>query len=300
MIDTVRVQWQGIRYDEGVRDWLLSEYKTPEFHSRWYDEGLPWQGATVQDTTFGTIQIKSNKQGNYLVAERSLPKFMYQENCRVLSTEEAEEGLTALVAGVEERFREWWDVPHPRDTAKVQRLDLCYQQQVPCSGEVFVHVARSLKSRKLVMHLDGLQMQQNRQELARWYDKGIESGDERYLNVVRHEEQLRRGKAGYLVEVNGERARFNVEACRDAMNRRYQGWEQLESYQLGTLLDEHGLKGAAAALLVVQPEYDRLFQQHLSNGTYYRLRNMALEARRRQSAVDLRLPDDAWHEPMVL
>lgn len=310
MIDTLRVQWSGIAYNDAFCDWLLAEYPTASFATRWYDENLPWQGVTLTDPVFGTIGVKSNKLGNSLWVERSLPKFMYGDNCRVLSVEEAREGIAALMAGVEARFREWWLLPDYRSTARVQRLDLCYQQKVPCSTEVFAHLARCLNSKKVVrhqfvlcpveVHLTGVTLKQSKLELGRWYDKGFESGDERYEDVVRHEEQLRAGKAGWLLNVSGPEPVVNVEAARERMNARYHDMQQLESYNLGALLDEHALRGAAAVALVLHPEYEPLYKQHLANGTYYNIRKLADVARRQVAPVDLRLPEDAWAEPMVL
>jgi hypothetical protein len=166
---------------------------------------------------------------------------------------------------------------------------------------VFAHVARSLKQRKVALHLSGVELHQSREVHARWYDKGLESGNERYLDVVRHEEQLRGGKAGWLLDVSGEQPALNVAGAAEVMNRRYEGWDQVEGYDLGALMEEHRVVGVAAGLLVLHPEYDQLVRRNLSNGTYYKLRNLALEGRRRQFSLDLRVPQqDAWAVSMVL
>jgi hypothetical protein len=93
---------------------------------------------------------------------------------------------------------------------------------------------------------------------------------------------------------------LRVESARERMNARYAGWGQVESYDLGALIDEHRVVGVAASLLVLHPEYETLLRQKLSNGSYYKLRNLALEGRRRQFTADLRLPDNAWCDSMVL
>jgi hypothetical protein len=213
------------------------------------------------------------------------------------------------MAGVEERFSSYWEVADVRAGAKVKRLDLCYQQRVPCSAELFPYIARSLNARKVVqhqlmlcpveVHLTGVTLHQSRLEHARWYDKGMESGDERFLDVVRHEEQLRGGKAGYHLDVGGARPVFRVEEARERMNARYTGWGTGESYDLGRLLVEHGIPGAGALALVKNPELELLFKKSLSNGSFYRMKNLAMDARRQQVPFDLRLPVDAWAEPMV-
>jgi hypothetical protein len=310
MIDTLRVQWQGVAWGSEFADWMKAEWPTAEQHSRWYDTDQPWQGMTISDDSLGTLGVKSNKRGNFLWCERSLPKFMYGDNCRVLSSEEATEGATALVAAVEQRFSDWWEVPGYHDSVMVKRLDLCYQRQVPCSSEVFAHIATALNARKVVkhqvqlnpvdVHFLGVEFAQSRFERARWYDKGMESGNERYLDVVRHEEQIRGGKAGWLLDVSGPRADLRVEESRERMNERYSGWGVLEGYSLDTLLREHGNTGAAAALLVRHPEYEQLFKRTLSRPSFYRYRKLAMEWRKHQFQTDLRLPVDAWAEPMVL
>jgi hypothetical protein len=301
MIDTLRLQWTGINWGQDMADWLRSEYPTAEQHVRWYDDNLPWEGMTAQDDALGSFGVKSNKRGNYLWVERSLPKFLHGDNCRVLSADETGEAVRGLMAGVEGRFGPWW-LPgmQPRQGVQVKRVDLCYQRQVPCSGEVFGHVARSLKQRKVALHLSGVELHQSKLEHARWYDKGIESGNERYLDVVRHEEQLRGGKAGWLLDVSQDQPALNVAGAAEVMNKRYEGWDQVEGYDLGALMEEHGTSGAAAALLVLHPEYDRLCGRYLSKSVYYRLRNLALEGRRRQCSLDLRVPQDAWAVSMVL
>ena len=105
MIDTVRYQWGGATYNEHTEAWLLDHYETPSFTTRFYDRNLPWQGVQVEDPVLGIIGIKSNKRGNSLWVERSIPKLLYGENCRMLSQEEAREGVRMLLAGVEEKFR---------------------------------------------------------------------------------------------------------------------------------------------------------------------------------------------------
>ena len=91
MIDTVKLEWSGVTVNEGFHDWLLANYETPSFTTQFYDANLPWQGTKVDDPVLGVVGTKSNKTGNYLWVERSLPKFLYQtdDNCRMLSIGEA-------------------------------------------------------------------------------------------------------------------------------------------------------------------------------------------------------------------
>lgn len=309
MVDTLRVQWQGIAWSPEVMDWIRSEHPTAEYHERFYDVKMPWQGATWSDSTYGTMGIRSNKQGNSLWVERSVPKFMYGENCRVLSHEEAQEGIAALLGGVEGNFRRWFPYD-PRPTAKVQRLDVCYQQKTPSSAEVFAQLVRTLNLRRTTkhgvaltpvdVHLMGIELHQSKLEHARWYDKGGESGDERYLDVVRHEEQLRRGKAGYLMDIpaDGSRPVLHQARAREVVNRRYRE-SSMEVFNLA-LLCQKGMAGVAAALLCVAPEYEEMLRRCVSNGTFYNARNLARDAQAARVTVNLAVPEDGWRESMVL
>lgn len=301
MIDTLRIQWAGTQFNEGFHDWLLSEFQTPKFTTSFYTPEMPWQGVTLNDEVLGTIGLKSSKIGNFLTVERSLPKFLHGDNCRVLSVAEMIEGTRALMSAIEARFAGWWLFPEAlRESAQVKRLDLCYQQQVPSSPELFAKMAGCIKHRNVRLYLSGLDLHQNRWEHARWYDKGVESGNESYLNVVRHEEQIRAGKAAWLLDVSKEVPEVNVEAARERMNDRYLGWEKIEGYEFSTAAHEHGVAGLAAAFLALHPEYEGMARYTLSKSTYYRVRNVSLEIQRRQFSADLRLPENAWAEPMVL
>lgn len=325
MLDTVRCQWASIDFGREFCDWLKGEYVQAEFHTQFYDRGketvmsmIPWQGATVKDDVLGVLQIKSNMMGNWLIAERSLPKFMYGDNCRVLSLAETVTGLSAWLNAVEEKFRPWFPpLLDLRSARKIQRADLCYQQKVPCSVDVFHQIGKTVNAKKVVQHKyvlcpmqehrTGLTMKRSALELTRWYDKGVESGNESYLDVVRQEEQMRRGKAGFLVDISGDVPLLNVTAARDQMNRVYSGWGslgavsgQLEGYPVSDVLREHGAIGGAAVALVESPHLEPAFQQAYSESMYYRALKLAREIRKRNVTIDLTLPDDAWCQPMVL
>jgi hypothetical protein len=148
----------------------------------------------------------------------------------------------------------------------------------------------------LQTHLSGVSYNQSRWEHCRWYDKGIESGNESFHNVIRHEEEIKQGYAGRVAVVIGGRVRCNREFARDRMNERYAGWGTTDVYDLGVMLAEHGKTGAAAVGLVLHPEYETLYKQHLSRAIFYRVKAVAMEARKLRVPVNLRLPEDAWLE----
>jgi len=311
MIDTLAVQWQGIPYTPEFAEWLRERYPTAHFHQAAYDAGLNWGGVTFQDDVLGTLQVKSNKLGNYVRAERSIPKFMYEENCRVLSVDEATEGIAGWVAGVEALFADWWEIPNPHETAKVQRVDLCYQTHVPGLQDALQGLYKGLNLFRTTryglgvtpaqMHLTGLTLRRSALELSRWYDKGWESGNERYIGVLRHEEQLRRGKAGYYVDLSGPRPVLKAEEARQRMNARYERWGgRVNGISVRAVLEEHGLRGGAALALVARPDWEPEFKSALPKATFYKVRALSYSARQSEFTVDLTLPEDAWAEPMVL
>ena len=310
MVDTLRVQWKGAAWSVEVADWVRSKWPTANYNEHFYDPKNPWQAMQWTDDSLGVMGLKSNRQGNFLWVERSIPKLMYGENKRLLSQEEAQEGIAALLGGVEAHFREWFPCP-PRGLAEVKRLDVCYQQKTPSSAEVFAQLVPTLKLQRVTrhgvvldpvdVHLMGIELHQSKLEHARWYDKGQESGDERYLDVVRQEEQLRRGKAGYLMDIptDGSLPVLHLDRAREAMNRRYRKDASMEVFNLGRLLED-GKAGALAAFLVLGPGYETLVQRHISNGTFYRARNLARDAQAAKMTVNLTVPENAWRESMVL
>jgi len=278
-----------------------------------FHDGLKWSGWQWTDPNFGAIGVKQNQVGCFLWFERSLPKFMHGDNERVLSAAETVEAAEQLAAGVLGVYGPLFDASTDliRSTLKVQRLDVCYQRKVPCSQDVFIAMARSLKTTKVVrhqwvlspplaLHLTGVTFRQSMKELARWYDKGLESGNERYQDVVRHEEQLRGAKAQAVAGWQEGRFVVNQGNALASLNRRYVGIEQLQTFDLTTFLKENGTMGAAALGIVLQPEYEATLKLGLSESTYYRVKRLAVQARKSMVGLDLVVPADAWNQEMVL
>lgn len=278
-----------------------------------YHDGVQWLGWQWTDPVFGAMGVKQNRVGRFLWFERSLPKFMHGDNERVLAADEAIEAVEQLAAGVLGVYAPLFEATPEllRPTLKLQRLDLCYQQKVPCSQDVFIAMSRSLKTLKVVrhrhvlgspllLHLTGVTFKQSMKELARWYDKGLESGNERYEEVVRHEEQLRGAKAQAVAGWQEERFVVDRAAALEAMNRRYAGCDPLETFDLANFLREHRTHGAAAVGLILEPAYESTYKKGLGESTYYRIKRVAEDARRRMHSIDLSLPADAWDKEMVL
>lgn len=319
MWDSMRLQFRGFRWNDDVRQWVLREYPTAGFSLRHYDANMPWEGCTIDAGRLGRVGVKSNQTGNYLWAEVSLPKYLFGENSLLLSAEQAVQAANAWVDDLRAKFGQWFINPDSLPVPEVKRVDLCYQQQVPCSEEVTQYIAAALNARKVVlydlmregnargvldiptleMYLTGLRYTVSRFELCRFYDKGVESGDESYINHLRHEEQFRGGKAGGLVPVIGGKLYGNREMLRDVMNARFDGFGTGEVFELANLLKENKVQGAAALGLVLHPEYENLYKHNLAKTTFYRVRALAMACRKQRIPVNLRLPVDAWTQPAV-
>lgn len=278
-----------------------------------YHDGIQWLGWQWTDPVFGAMGVKQNRVGRFLWFERSLPKFVHGDNERVLSEQEAIEAMEQLTAGVLGVYAPLFECTPEimRPTLKLQRLDICYQRKVPCAQDVFISMARSLKTLKVVNHrhqlgspvsmfLTGISYKQSMKEVARWYDKGLESGNESYQDVVRHEEQLRGVKAQGVATWEDGRFVVDRESALNAMNRRYAGCEARETFDAVAFLKEHGNTGAAAMCLIREPMYEATYKQGLGESSYYRIKRIAEQARKQMHTIDLTLPNDAWNETMVL
>jgi hypothetical protein len=279
---------------------------------QWHD-GCQWVGYQWTDPIFGAMGAKQNRVGKFFWFERSLPKFLHGENERVLSASEAVEGIEALATGALALYLPLFDttIEEAMSTIKVARLDVCFQRKVPCPEEVFTRMASSLRTVKVVKHqwvltppvslrATGVTFKQSMKELGRWYDKGIESGNERYQDVVRHEEQLRGDKARAVADWQEGRFQVNQERALFVMNRRYTELDQVETFDKVSFIKEHGTKGLAAIALLADPSSELAAKAALGHATFYRVRALADLAKKMIHTTKLSLPDNAWDCPMVL
>jgi hypothetical protein len=298
VIDTVRLQWPDVQLGEGYMEWLKASYPMARHTSAAYSWDRPWEGVIFKDDVLGSVGTKSSSLGNFLWVERSLPKFLDSEdddtgNCRQLSQEEACDALATLVETVEGRLGQFL-TPSSYKAVRCNRVDFYYQREMP-SAEVFTHIARCLKKQKgVALHvLSGVEVHQSREIHGRFYDKGIESGNERYVGVVRHEEQLRGKVARSLVDM--QTLKIDPAVVRAQMNKRFQGWPaEVECYGFERMIEEHSYRGAAAALLCEAPQFEPVLRRAFSKDLFYKVQRLALEANRRKSKLDLRVPEGAW------
>ena len=299
MIDTVRLQWADAQLGEGFGEWLEANYPMARRTSAAYSWDRPWEGTMFTDGVLGTVGTKSSSLGQFLWVEKSIPKLVFgEDNCRQLTLSEAREGVAMLAEAVVGHLGAFLPISSC-ETAQCKRVDFYHQRPMP-AAEVFSHIARCLKRQKgVALHLTGVEVHQSREIHARFYDKGVEAGNEQFVGVIRHEEQLRGSRAKALVDMKG--LKLDPAAIRAQMNRRFDGWPaEVECYGYDELLEEHSYRGAVAALLCEVPQLEGSLKRHLSKDLFYKCKNLAIQAQRRMFKLDLRVPDDAWAQPMVL
>lgn len=124
----------------------------------------------------------------------------------------------------------------------------------------------------------------------RIYDKGLEQGNPDLHNVLRSEEQLRRGSRGLeLAFLDGQ---FSREGCIEVLNGRYLDVGYGAQLDLASLL----LAGydPRVILFVEHPEWLPRFRQDVSRTTYWRVESVVRALRASAVPVDLRVPEDAF------
>lgn len=286
---------------DGLLRHVREEFTGASITESEYYKGAPWQGAMWKDDSTGlTMGAKSSATGSRLWVEGSIGKYAHGDNCRLLSVEQSMEIVDDLLTNVERRYADWLP-PVPvgrRSLWQAKRADFYYQRPVDSVPAVCVALASAIGNKsKLSQYLTSVQFAQSREQMARWYGKGEESGNEAYQGILRHEEQVRGSKrAGYFLDLG--KMRCNVGEVRAMMNKRYEDWPEqgIECVDVGSLIEEHGTAGMAAAAMVLLPSLEATAKQRLSENTFYKYRKLATQYRRRTVTVDLRVPGDAWKE----
>lgn len=297
MLDTARVQWSSALLGPAFEEFRQAHYPLARVTTSAYSRDLPWVGTMFEDKVLGTIGTKQNLTGTFLWAEKSIPKFLTGDNCKQLSRDEAREGLALWLGAVEARFSDFLP-KQAREVAQCKRVDVYHQRPMP-AGEVFSHIARCLKRQKGVsLHLTGVEVHNSRELHGRFYDKGLESGNEEFVGVVRHEEQLRGSKAKQLMDLQS--CDVDRAAARAVMNARFDGWPaEVECYGFEQLLAQEKQRALCAIVLSECPHLEPALQRTFGRNFFYAGKRLALEAQRRMSVVDLRVPEEAWSVPGV-
>jgi hypothetical protein len=217
----------------------------------------------------------------------------HTSNDHVLTARQVNETVQALFERAELAF------PFVEPLAAVvNRVDVVYQRPVRSSLETLQALRGAMKQTRL-----GCAWFDNRQGAAtglhlrggvvshREYDKGLESGNEAYLNVLRSEEQLRRKAAAFSDVFCLERREFDRDACRQVLNDRY------IDVAYGQELDVSGLITSGSpmmALLVLHPEYAHHHKSSVKRDGHYKMMKKVREFRASVVPDDLRVPEDAW------
>jgi hypothetical protein len=183
----------------------------------------------------------------------------------------------------------------------VRRADVVYDRQAVNPMAVLAKLPGAIKPTRLGFawfsnghgQATGL-MLRGRAVVHRVYDKGLESGDSRWRNVLRSEEQMRAGAVGLGEVVDLERMEFRREEGVSIMNDRYAGefGEALE-------LDVRPLVEAGAwaqVALTLNPELLGVYKATVTKDGYYKMVRKVRATRARAVPVDLRVPADAWTE----
>ena len=255
--------------------------------------GGPARYMTVSDgpVRYGT---KTTQAGHAVWCECSIGNFLNGHNRDQLTQAESELALDALMTQFADRVGEWSDQKMNRDDAVIRRADFYFQRYYANSGQVLAKIATALGRGTTAVYQTGVQHRQSRQRVARFYDKGVESKNADLVETVRWEEQFRgKNHAGFFV--NAQKATIDRNAVRAAMNERFKEMKlEVEVPDLQGMIRAHRTQGAAACALLLCPGFEGVLRESTTNGTFYRIRNIARAYERRLVRQTVEIPDDAW------
>lgn len=216
-------------------------------------------------------------------------------NVNLMTADECNETFTVWTEATREIF------PWLRDAElRVSRADVCYDRRVGDSLAVVSGLRGAVRpTRGGCAWFDNSKGQatgiifRGKKVVHRVYDKGLESGRKRVENVLRSEEQLRRGSRGLELVTDGQT--FSREGCVEVMNNRYLDVGYGEEVDVRGLICREG-GGYQLALFVLHPELlDELYHHgEMSRTRYYDVRKQVNQVRAAAIPVDLRIPYDAW------
>jgi hypothetical protein len=252
----------------------------------------------------GLGRLTLNRDG-FVKHERSLQKSrqeliqripaQYLSNVEVLSYRNACETFQALSERVESIL------PFVRpDTLRVHRLDAVYQRRVQNSMQTIEALKGAMKPTRL-----GCSWFDNRAGQAtgimlngkavshRAYDKGLESMDTMFYNVVRSEEQLRSKAVALPQCVNVMQRTFDREMCMEILNERYLDVAYGDQLDVIPLVKEgrHTM-----ALLALHPELMEAYRDCVKKSGFYAMKKKVRAYRAKAIPDDMRVPADAWTE----
>ena len=304
MIDTIEMYWKGEEVGPAEAAAFQRGVSGPVETRTWEcpGEGVQartWTGILPQ---LGRVQLNSSGRLRF---GRSLVKVYGElvegldperaDNNRVLSAVQANDIYQDVSLILEEAFPFLDPASH-----KVTRADVCYQRRVEDSSAVIASLYQAVKPTRLgAAFWDNPRaertgyMGQGKAAAFRCYDKGKESGNRDYINVVRSEEQVRNTsvKMGEVLDIR--QRLFNREGCRDLMNERFLDVGFGDQLDVSELIRDGK---HTVALLVLHPELEAVYRETVKERGYYAMKKKVREIRARAIPVDLRLPAEAWEE----
>jgi hypothetical protein len=281
-----------VRGEIDVRVAPIVEGRSELLPVRWSGE-IPGLGRlTLNRDGFVQHQRSLQKTRQELLEHRP-PEYL--TNVEVLSHRQANETFQELTLAVESLL------PFvDRNTLTVHRADIVYQRKVQNSMQTIEALKGAMKpTRKGVSWFDnkagqatGIMLNGNAVS-HRAYDKGLESGDEAYYNVVRSEEQLRSRAVALGRIVDLENRTFNREMALETLNERYLDVAYEEYLDVTPLLNEGR---DTMALLVLHPEFQEIYRERVKKSGYYKMKKQVREYRAKAIPDDMRVPENAWLE----
>lgn len=257
---------------------------------------VKWRGNSID---FGPVEL--NLDGYFRVGG-SLAKYRQRlfdgaapvlTNVDVLSAASANDTVQELTERIEGAL------PFlPASGLNVTRLDVVYDRPVKSC----IAVLNSLEGAVVPTRLGctrftngqgaytGLNLR-GRAVSHRVYNKLLEMGLEAYEEVLRSEEQLRKGSNGFLRIWNADQRAFDRDACRDVLNDRYLEFGYAGALDVASLIRSDR---ALMAFLLLHPDYVPIYKQTVKRSAFFAMKKQIREFRASAIPEDLRVPEDAW------
>lgn len=275
-------RWIGWRYaDRQVRQQVWQDPGGGARSVGWAIPLAPW--GTVRVAGDGAVSVG----GSLVRLAREVCDWDPHEGNRILlAPDRVAAGWQAAQA--EAQSLAGWEV----GPAHVRRVDICYQRRIEgglaALGEVPDLLRRggtvatySKGARALGWVLEGGVRRH------RCYDKGLESGDQGLIGMIRSEEQVRRKAAAFSGLWEGGNVTVSETAAEAVINEHYP--EPVHSRDLSAILSTRG--GEAAVLYALCPGQREAMMERRGRSAQYALRGRAAEvAAIPLREIDLRVP----------
>lgn len=310
MIDTIEMSWKG-SHPPGPAE--IEDFKKvcggAISSKMWEQEGEEGGGSarawTGQHPAFGSLTL--NADGFFRVQGRSLAKIRqvlrgsdakFANNNEILTARQANDAFQDYAGAIEEQFI-WLE----EEDLRVQRFDIAYQRPVASSFKTISALKGAINpTRKGAAWFDNQKgvptgvFFKGISRAHRVYDKGLESGDKAYSNVLRSEEQLRKESVPFGQILDITQRIFNRDAARQTMNDRYLDEAFSEEIDVTDLV-KAGLD--TQALLILHPELLPAYRERVQDSAYYAMMKKVRRHRATAIPADLRLPESAWIEKVA-